>query len=67
MIILFRCLAPFTLTRRKHHCRNCGEVLCGKCCGKKIRLGSKKRRVRNYYFIYFIYFNFLIKFISLFY
>lgn len=25
------CSAPFTLTYRKHHCRRCGKVICGKC------------------------------------
>ncbi|KAJ7392560.1 hypothetical protein OS493_010207 [Desmophyllum pertusum] len=26
-----RCAKKFTLTERKHHCRRCGEVFCGKC------------------------------------
>jgi hypothetical protein len=26
-----KCQLPFTFLRRKHHCRNCGEIFCGNC------------------------------------
>ena len=26
------CNAAFSLINRRHHCRRCGRVLCGKCC-----------------------------------
>ncbi|CAH8614921.1 unnamed protein product [Heterobilharzia americana] len=26
-----RCKSAFTTFRRKHHCRNCGQVFCGEC------------------------------------
>jgi len=26
-----QCSAQFTLTKRRHHCRNCGQVLCKRC------------------------------------
>ncbi|XP_032874274.1 lateral signaling target protein 2 homolog isoform X1 [Amblyraja radiata] len=25
------CKAPFTVIRRKHHCRNCGKIFCSRC------------------------------------
>jgi len=28
------CLAKFTITLRKHHCRVCGKVFCDDCCPK---------------------------------
>ncbi|KAL3317952.1 hypothetical protein Ciccas_003392 [Cichlidogyrus casuarinus] len=27
----FRCKQPFTTFRRKHHCRNCGNIYCDEC------------------------------------
>ena len=30
------CSDKFTLTTRRHHCRRCGKVVCGKCSGSKI-------------------------------
>ncbi|XP_065568670.1 RUN and FYVE domain-containing protein 1-like isoform X2 [Artemia franciscana] len=29
------CNKPFNLTRRKHHCRKCGEIFCGDCSSKQ--------------------------------
>lgn len=38
----------FTVINRRHHCRNCGEVVCGSCSNKKFVLPNqpnKKERV----------------------
>ncbi|XP_067018389.1 uncharacterized protein [Acropora muricata] len=32
------CSQKFTQIRRKHHCRQCGQVLCSKCCNEKVPL-----------------------------
>ncbi|KAH8067563.1 serine/threonine kinase [Aureococcus anophagefferens] len=29
------CEVPFTLTRRRHHCRKCGSCVCGPCSRRK--------------------------------
>jgi len=30
------CIKPFSALRRKHHCRRCGKIFCGKCSSKNI-------------------------------
>ena len=47
------CQAKFTPFNRRHHCRACGRVLCGSCCGGKAALpylvaesGGKEKTAR---------------------
>lgn len=30
------CCVPFTTTNRRHHCRKCGDLVCGACSTKKV-------------------------------
>ncbi|XP_075210178.1 lateral signaling target protein 2 homolog isoform X2 [Lycorma delicatula] len=50
------CQAPFTVVRRRHHCRNCGKVFCARCSSNSVplpRFGHLKPvRVCNRCFIY---------------
>lgn len=40
------CGSKFTFIVRKHHCRQCGHVICGKCSSRKKELpGRGKKRV----------------------
>uniref|UniRef100_UPI00398F19C2 lateral signaling target protein 2 homolog n=1 Tax=Pristiophorus japonicus TaxID=55135 RepID=UPI00398F19C2 len=32
------CKAPFTIVRRRHHCRNCGKIFCSRCSSQSAPL-----------------------------
>ncbi|XP_043836065.1 lateral signaling target protein 2 homolog [Dromiciops gliroides] len=32
------CQTPFSLTRRRHHCRNCGKIFCSRCSSNSVPL-----------------------------
>ncbi|XP_021347498.1 RUN and FYVE domain-containing protein 2-like isoform X1 [Mizuhopecten yessoensis] len=40
------CDKEFSLARRKHHCRNCGEIFCNECSDNKMPLPSSAKPVR---------------------
>ncbi|ELU06545.1 hypothetical protein CAPTEDRAFT_90657 [Capitella teleta] len=40
------CTKPFSVSRRKHHCRNCGEIFCNECSDNKMPLPSSAKAVR---------------------
>ncbi|XP_050521454.1 zinc finger FYVE domain-containing protein 9 isoform X2 [Daktulosphaira vitifoliae] len=41
-----RCDLKFTVVKRRHHCRACGEVLCSKCCNLRAYLTYMNNEVR---------------------
>ena len=32
----YECRGRFTLTRRRHHCRLCGQIFCSKCSNRQV-------------------------------
>ena len=40
------CDSGFSVTLRKHHCRNCGDIFCANCSQRKVMLPSSKNPVR---------------------
>lgn len=46
----FLCVKNFSVLRRKHHCRVCGDVVCGKCSEmKSLKQGGLNKEVRICY------------------
>ena len=37
------CESPFTFVKRRHHCRACGHVACGKCAPYRLPHGHKEK------------------------
>ncbi|KAL8599973.1 hypothetical protein ACOMHN_038972 [Nucella lapillus] len=37
------CRLPFTVTKRKHHCRHCGRIFCSDCTTKLVNSGPAGR------------------------
>ncbi|KAK0396274.1 hypothetical protein QR680_001651 [Steinernema hermaphroditum] len=50
------CGSPFTIVRRRHHCRNCGRIFCSRCSANSLCLPElgydRKVRVCNLCFLY---------------
>uniref|UniRef100_A0A669QFA5 RUN and FYVE domain containing 2 n=1 Tax=Phasianus colchicus TaxID=9054 RepID=A0A669QFA5_PHACC len=40
------CEKEFSLSKRKHHCRNCGEIFCNACSDNELPLPSSPKPVR---------------------
>ncbi|XP_053605418.1 RUN and FYVE domain-containing protein 2 isoform X2 [Plodia interpunctella] len=40
------CVKEFNITRRKHHCRRCGQIFCGACSEKSVALPGNTKPVR---------------------
>ncbi|KAL2077244.1 hypothetical protein ACEWY4_026748 [Coilia grayii] len=41
-----QCQKEFSISRRKHHCRNCGDIYCNSCSGNELALPSYPKPVR---------------------
>ncbi|XP_029021485.1 RUN and FYVE domain-containing protein 2 [Betta splendens] len=41
-----QCHKEFSIARRKHHCRNCGDIYCNTCSNNELALPSYPRPVR---------------------
>ncbi|XP_077504434.1 RUN and FYVE domain-containing protein 2 isoform X4 [Amblyomma americanum] len=41
-----QCSKPFSVARRKHHCRSCGEIFCNACSDNTMPLPSSAKPVR---------------------
>eukprot|EP00727_Mastigamoeba_balamuthi_P011313 m51a1_g6804 putative pleckstrin domain-containing protein (993) ;mRNA; r:243990-249659 len=41
-----RCPSKFTFVNRRHHCRQCGIIVCGRCSSSKFVLPNLKQLVR---------------------
>ncbi|XP_056328929.1 RUN and FYVE domain-containing protein 1 [Danio aesculapii] len=41
-----QCQKEFSISRRKHHCRNCGDIYCSNCSSNELALPSYPKPVR---------------------
>ncbi|XP_070185659.1 RUN and FYVE domain-containing protein 2-like [Littorina saxatilis] len=41
-----QCTKEFSISRRKHHCRHCGDIYCNECSDNKMPLPSSSKPVR---------------------
>lgn len=41
-----QCRKEFSISRRKHHCRNCGDIFCNTCSSNELSLPSYPKPVR---------------------
>ena len=39
------CATPFNVTRRRHHCRLCGKVVCGPCSSYKLKIAYEDMKL----------------------
>ena len=44
-----KCNKVFSMTLRKHHCRDCGNVFCGNCSKYQLVINGHLKRVRRHH------------------
>jgi len=42
----YACQSAFSITNRKHHCRNCGQIFCADCSNKQATMPNYKKPQR---------------------
>lgn len=47
----YECHERFTTFRRRHHCRFCGQIFCGKCCCRQISGVELGKFLKHFVFI----------------
>ena len=60
-----RCDKKFTVTLRRHHCRECGGIFCDACSSRKLIISGQLKRVWLYITLnFYVNFSLILNFRS---